>query len=461
MTFTRAALALPCLPLLLLACSAPTTPVPVVVCPQSVSTGLSASSLQTPGALSSLGVAQAVAAASPVAANWSAPHVAGRVLVTTGAGSGAPSLRAQSLEALGAVSVQTVMPGLLRVATPTGQSDQVFAAGLRAAGLHVQPDYLYRALATPDDPGAPGNKGITVATAQGTKTMNQTYLTRIAAPQAWAFLRACGKTPAAASTAMLDTAVDTTHPELQGRIVNQMSYLPSTFTQTQDHGTATTGVLGATTNNGAGLAGLTWSGPVVSVEVLGAEGTSTSAVAQGVNYAVQKGAKVINMSLGAAGITSDSVLDAALTAAANSAVLVAAAGNTPGDGVYYPASHPDVIAVGAVGVKDSVLACYSARPSAKLPRKLDIVAPGGASYGTCAGTVATDDLLLLAPGGGYALEAGTSFSAPLVSGVAALMRAANPALTAAQTKTLLLGSVNSAGGLPLLDANAAVQAATH
>lgn len=69
-------------------------------------------------------------------------------------------------------------------------------------------------------------------------------------------------------------------------------------------------------------------------------------------------------------------------------------------------------------------------------------------------------MLLLAPGNTYALEAGTSFAAPLVSGVAALMRAANPNLTAGQTKTLLLNSVNTASGLPLLDANAAVRAAT-
>ncbi|WP_309570047.1 S8 family peptidase [Deinococcus sp.] len=461
MTFIRAALALPCLPLLLLACSTPPTPVPVPICPQAATTALSASSLHKLGALPSAGVSQAVAADSPGAADWSAPHVLGRVLVTTGAGLEARTLTVQALQALSGVSSQTVLPGLLRVATPAGKSDQAFAAALSASGLRVQPDYLYHSLATPNDPGAPGNKGIVVTTSAGSKTVTQTYLTRVTAPQAWAFLATCGKTPAAATLAMLDTALDTTHPELQGRIVNSASYLPAGFTRASDHGTATTGVVAASTNNGVGLAGVTWSGPVVSVEVLGSEGTSTSAVAKGVTYAVQQGAKVINMSLGAAGITADPALDKTLTSAAQSAVLVAAAGNTSEDGVYYPASHPDVIAVGALGNKDSALACYSARPSATRPRALDIVAPGGASYGSCAGTVATDDLLLLAPGGGYALEAGTSFSAPLVSGVAALMRAANPVLTAAQTKELLLASVNSAGGLPVLDANAAVRAATR
>lgn len=459
MTLHRAALALPCLPVLILACTSPTPPVPGAICPQAAATSLSASSLR--GAASGAELrpgltAAGIDAAPPTVADWSAPHLTGRVLVqSSGQGS-------QALTALAGVSAQTVVPGLLVVTTPAGESDRAFAARLGASGLWAQPDYRYQALAVPNDPGVPGNAGIAVPTAQGTRNMTQAYLTRIRVPQAWDFLTACGKTPAAATIAMLDSALDTAHPELKGRIVNQTSFLPDEETSTTDHGTATTGVLGATTNNGQGLAGITWSGPLVTVEVLGSsEAAYTSAVAKGVNYAVQRGAKVINISLGAPGITSDRVLDDALSAAAKSAVLVAAAGNTADQGVYYPASNPNVIAVGAVGNRDAALACYSARPSETRARPLDIVAPGGALYGGCPGTSATDDLLLLAPGGGYALEVGTSFSAPMVSGVAALMRAANPDLTAAQTRSLLLDSVNRAGGLPLLDANAAIRAATR
>ncbi|GHF47979.1 hypothetical protein HNQ07_002709 [Deinococcus metalli] len=458
MTSLRAVLALPCLPLLLLGCAGPVAPIPTPTPDPICSQSLAPAAVRGPAAAQSLGVTveQGLAAVTPGPADWAAPHVAGRVLVLSGG-----ALGAQALGALSGAAAQTVLPGLLRVATPAGETDAAYAARLAARGLRVQPDYRYAALATPNDPGVPGNKGLSVATAQGTKTMFQTYLTRVTLPQAWAFLAACGKTPAAARTAMLDTALDTAHPDLQGRTVAANSALPSTYTRATDHGTATTGVLAATTNNGVGLAGATWSGTVITVEVLGEEGTTTSAVAQGVNEALQQGAQVINMSLGAAGITADKTLDAVLHSASASAVLVAAAGNTASDGVYYPASHPDVIAVGAVGTKDGELACYSARPSAKLTRVLDIVAPGGAGYGTCAGTAATDDLLLLAPGGKYASEAGTSFSAPLVSSVAALMRAANPDLSAAQTKALLLGSVNWSAGLPLLDANAAVRAATR
>lgn len=167
------------------------------------------------------------------------------------------------------------------------------------------------------------------------------------------------------------------------------------------------------------------------------------------------------MSLGLKGNPGDVALDTALTDAAQSAVLVASAGNTSGDGVYYPASNPNVIAVGAVGAKDGTLACYSARPNATLTRALDLVAPGGAGSGICGGATGSQDMLVLAPGGGYALSAGTSEAAPLVSGVAALMRAANPNLTAPQTRALLIGSADSSAGLPLLDAEAAVRAATR
>lgn len=462
----RVALALSGVPLLLLACAASSTPQrPTAICPQ----GLSAQSTtaQASRILAASGPVTAPtspdgmtwashASADPV--NWHAPHVPGRVLVTGDGARGSGVLSALGTQA---ISAQAVIPGLLLVPTPAGQSDQAWAARLTAQGLSVQPDYLYSALAVPNDPGVPGNAGVNVVTALGTRKVYQTYLTRITAPQAWEFLSACGKTPAAATTAMLDSALESSHPDLQGRIVDSVSFLGATDSRTTEHGTATTGVLAATADNGTGLAGVTWSGSVVSVEVLSAVGASTSVLAKGVNYAVQKGAKVINMSLGTTKVRSDPALDSVLSSAAGSAVLVAAAGNTPGDGVYYPASHPDVIAVGAVGRSNSTLACYSARPSATLTRPLDVVAPGGASYGGCSSAAVTDDLLLLAPGGDYDLQAGTSFSAPLVSGVAGLMRAANPGLSAAQTRALLLESVNRTGGLPLLDAEAAVKAATR
>lgn len=140
-----------------------------------------------------------------------------------------------------------------------------------------------------------------------------------------------------------------------------------------------------------------------------------------------------------------------------------------GDGIYFPASHPAVIAVGALGREDR-LACYSARPGAASgSRQLDIVAPGGnagprdgvSTSGPGCLVSGPDDLLTLSATdqNSYALRAGTSEAAPLVSGVASLMWGSNPDLSAAEVRARLLASTRQVGTLKMLDAKAAVEAA--
>lgn len=395
---------------------------------------------------SSLNVASlnvAVQGSITPAVNWQAPHKPGELLVSSGAG-----LSAQALTALSTLQAQQVAPGLLKVTTPPGKTDQEYAAQLEGRGLKTQPDFVYQALAVTNDPGFPGNAGVRV----GGLTVTQSYLTRTRVPEAWDAMTKCQISPSGAVTAVVDSAVDATHPDLSGRVTAQVSYLASSDTRTFVHGTATAGIIAATANNDLGLSGIGQQQGVISEEVIAANGATTSSVVKAVSDALNRGAKVINLSLGMAQNPGDSALDSALASAANTAVLVAAAGNTA-DNVYYPASLPSVIAVGAVGKNDGQLAWYSARPSSAGMRALDIVAPGGEADGSA------NDLLVLAPQQTYALEAGTSFAAPQVAGVAALMRAANPNLSAAQTRALLLQKVNSAAGLPLLDAQAAVTAA--
>ncbi|MFB9994656.1 S8 family serine peptidase [Deinococcus oregonensis] len=404
------------------------------------------------------------------APNWNAPHVPGELLVTHAAGSfSGGKLSAQAVQALDSVRTQAITPTLTLATVANGKSERVLAEQLEQAGLTVQPNFIYQALAVPNDPGY--RSGLEVS---GT-TVKQTYLTRIRAQAAWDFLAACGKTPVSAKTAVLDTGADSKHLDLAGRLLSARNYTGSTVTtdtnDTDGHGTAVMGLLGAATNNGEGVAAVTWSGKnLMPYKVLGAGGGSTAQVARALSDALAQGAQVVNMSFGivpgAFGQDpGDQVLDTALNAAAKSAVLVAAAGNTPGDGVYFPASNPNVIAVGAVGAGNS-LACYSARPTATYGRALDLVAPGGA--GGCEGTKLEDNLLVLqltsaTSLNNYGLSAGTSEAAPLVSGVASLMRAANPALTAPQIRALLLSSANksSVPGYNMLDTLAAVKAATQ
>ncbi|WP_076736892.1 S8 family serine peptidase [Deinococcus maricopensis] len=394
-------------------------------------------------ALTTLGLASS--------ANWDAPHVPGQVLVTTGS-----TLGAQSLTVLSGVRTQRLDDTLTLAFTPGGETDPAFAARLTAAGLQTQPNYLYHALAVPNDPGYPDD---------------QPYLLRINAQNAWDAFDAKGQAPTGPIVAVLDTGVDATHPDLTGRLLpgrdfcgsNDLSNctIDNTPEDTGGHGTASVGLIGAATNNARGMAGLTWTGRnILPVKVFGGADASTVTVRQGIEYAVQQGAKVINMSLGGPGASDpDPLMHQAIQAAvAANVTVVASAGNTPGDGVYYPAAYPEVIAVGAAA-RNGTLSCFSARPTATRPRQLDLIAPGGNStVGTCQGE--SDDLIVsLTTGGGYAYWAGTSESAPLVSGVAALMRGINPNLTATQTRQLLKSTATTVSGGALLNAGAAVRAA--
>ena len=432
---------------------------------------------------------------APRSADWSAPHVRGQVLL---AGLNNAGLSAQALTALSGVRTQKLPSADLTLAfTPAGQSDAAFAARLTASGLSVQPNYRYVALAVPNDPGYPGNAGIQIS---GT-AYDQDYLTRINAQAGWDKLASLGRTPLGARVALLDTGVNAAHEDLAGRVLPGRDFCAALVTDDQGdtncvgedndpsdlttgseagHGTSSAGLIGAATNNGKGLAGLTWSGPnILPVKVFGASGAvsgaTTVSLTAGVKYAVAQSARIINLSLGFTGSNTgpdgDPALSAALASAAAANVLViAAAGNTPNQGLYYPASDPNVLAVGALGRSDT-LACYSARPvSGQKP--LDLVAPGGnAGSGTAnCYQSSPDDLLVLtsAPGSGtagsgnslYRLDAGTSFAAPQVSGAASLIRALRPDLTATQVKGILIGSARSVAGGRLLDVGAAITAAS-
>lgn len=423
--------------------------------PETPSINCSALSPQTGNAIS-LSPGPVVALSNnPSSNNWTAPHVPGRVLINTTA-----TLSAQSLSVLSTLAPQQIVPGLHSVATPAGLSDAAYAAKLQAAGLHTQPDFLYQSLSTVNDPGFPTNSGIAVQTSD-TVLAHQDYLNRIKVGGAWDVLTRCGLSLNGARTAVIDSGIDDRHPDLQGRVVAHTSFLQDGDAHTLAHATAVAGIIGATANNDLGLSGIGQAQEIISEEVTSMNGASTSAVTRALADAVKQGAKVINMSLGlptsAEFPVNDPAMDKAIQTAAKSAVLVAAAGNSAVD-VYYPANRPEVIAVGAVASQDGVLACYSARPSTATSRALDIVAPGGNGY-ACPDSSPEQHLLVLAPNGSYALETGTSFAAPQVAGVAALMRAANPKLSAEQTRNLLLKSVNQAAGLPMLDAEAAVTAA--
>jgi thermitase len=251
---------------------------------------------------------------------------------------------------------------------------------------------------------------------------SQWYLSKIEAPSAWATT-----TGATVKVAVLDTGVLATHPDISGQVLPGRDFVNNDNDATDDngHGTAVAGVSSALTGNGTGMASVAPATRVLPVKVLGASGSgSYSGISNGIIWAADNGASVINLSLG--GGTSSATLQSAVNYAwGKGVVLVAAAGNSGSSSKSYPAACDNVVAVSATNSSDG-------RPSwSNYGDWVHVSAPG-------AGIVT----LALS---GYASTNGTSFSSPVASGVVALMRAANPGLSNAEVVDLLLKNSDDIG----------------
>lgn len=203
-----------------------------------------------------------------------------------------------------------------------------------------------------------------------------------------------------------------------------------------DHGTLVAGVIAAQANNNLGGAGVDWSASVMPLQVFSDDGEAyTTHVVAAIEYAVDNGADIINLSLGTNG--ADSAMLAAVQYARNNDVLVvAASGNCVGSSdsfctslpdvgrMLYPAKFAGVVAVGASTQADA-RAGFSSYGS-----ELDVIAPGvgvGLLPTYTAGNATS----------AYATASGTSFAAPVTAGVAGLLLAQNPHLTVAELETIL------------------------
>lgn len=213
------------------------------------------------------------------------------------------------------------------------------------------------------------------------------------------------------------------------------------------HGLHVAGTIGATGNDGQAVTGVNWSVRIRPIRVLRIDNTGTSYdIAQGVLYAAglpaddgvggtiqaSSAADVINLSIGGATQSTD-VQNAVEAAAQAGVLLVASAGNDNVSTPYYPAAYPEVLSVSAVGA-DGELASYSNYGST-----IDIAAPGGdvVDGGETHGVLSTTwDFNASTPR--YDFLEGTSMAAPHVSGVAALLLAREPDLSASQLRSRLL-----------------------
>jgi serine protease len=258
-------------------------------------------------------------------------------------------------------------------------------------------------------------------------------------------------TGAGVTVAVVDTGVMADHPDLPGQVLTGAHFLHSDDGEpvepavggTEDgsgHGTHVAGTVAAKSNNAIGVSGAAPGVQILPVKVLCADGSGfTSDVADGIMWAVDAGADVINLSLGG-GPTSGE--QAAVEYARDNDVVVIAAGGNDGAGgpASYPAAYsdayPNVIAVAATDNANGH------PPYGTTGAYLDVAAPGGVPAAGCNATV---EVLSTWNDGGYCAIAGSSMATPHVSAAAALLRAANGACTAEQVRSRLKATAMDLG----------------
>jgi subtilisin family serine protease len=260
---------------------------------------------------------------------------------------------------------------------------------------------------------------------------NQWFLTKINAQGAWNYF----STGSTAVVAVVDDAVERSHPDLSANIwvnpgeiagngldddgngyaddVNGWDMAdndpnPDPPTTDYSHGTHVAGIVGASTNNGIGIASIGYSVKLMCVKASGANPNSISHGYAGIIYAANKGAHVINCSWGSStySATSQEVIDFAVS---KGCIMVVAAGNNNSSNLYYPAAYNGAISVAATDIND-VKSSFS-----NYGEWVKISAPGS-------------NILSTVPYGGYAAFQGTSMASPLVAGLVGLMKSVNPSM---------------------------------
>ena len=345
-----------------------------------------------------------------------------------------------------------------------GQDMKTVLATLLKDGrvAYAEPNRKITSFATPNDP----------------RYADQWHYDNIGLPSAWDLTEGSEEVV----VAVLDTGVDATHPDLAGQLVPGYDFMRNTtqMTDLDGHGTHVTGTVAVASNNGMGVAGVAWRSKVMPMRVLSDVEVSSDEfnLYRGVLFATglcvinsddervcpEQSAQVINMSLGRNDPDGNCAVqklsyfnhEALAIAAGAGVTLIAAAGNDGCGAAYHPAADPSVLAVSATGPENDVT------PYSNTGLEVWVAAPGGDmnpnTFGEEGGVLSTW------LNGGYQYLPGTSMASPHVTGVVALMLAANPELTPTDVRLILQLSSTDLGdegwdslyGYGLVDAESAV-----
>ena len=250
---------------------------------------------------------------------------------------------------------------------------------------------------------------------------SQYYLKEINAPKAWNIT-----TGNSLLVAVLDTGVDSKHPDLVGKVTAGSGSEYADLNDEISHGTGIAGIIAANTNNSEGIAGVAWNTKILSIKITDEYGQSrVSDVIAALEEVYESGAKIVQISL-STNQYSEALKNAVEKAYERGILIVSTAGNTGINEVRYPAGFSQVIGTGSV-TKEREIEDYSTRGE-----HVSLVAPGTDIYTT---SLNSD----------YENLSGTSFSAPQVAGAAALVWSINPNLTNEEVKNILLSSADDLG----------------
>jgi len=337
------------------------------------------------------------------------PFVPGRVLVKFRSNVGLDHAR-QIVASLGTREADTLPQiGLIVLDLPDQADEAAFAHAL-ASRPDVEFAELDRILkpaeVTPNDPWF----------------VNwEWHLRKIAAPTAWT--TTTGKDTVI--IAILDMGINGNHEDLASKMVPGWNVYNNTSdtSDTGGHGTTVAGTAAALSNNGTGVASVCWGCKIMPVRISDSTGSATySSIASGLNWAADHGARVANVSYAPLN-NSSSVTSAANYFRSKGGIVTVAAGN---EGTFdSSANNPSMITVTATNTSDQLYAWSNTGNT------IDLSAPGN---------VYTTDM-----SGGYSAGGGTSYSAPIVAGVAGLLFSINPNLTADQVENILKSSADDLG----------------